>query len=226
MQADFSLGVSIFKREDETLPEYFMSFSPMAPFFGVQYRFAPVFGLKTGAAPVAAAKPRPKRRTAAAKMIEAVADPAIAVAPAPIAEAAIAVVDAAADIVEATETPMAAAAVAFAPETPPAKAKSKAKPKAKPKTTKTAAPAPAPAEPGKPAMLYASKPDAASDLKLIKGIGPKLEKELNGLGLYTFAQMATLTPDNLTWVDNSLSAFKGRSLRDDWVGQAAALLEG
>jgi predicted flap endonuclease-1-like 5' DNA nuclease len=215
MQADFSLGVSIFKREDETLPEYLMSFSPMAPFFGVKYRFAPVFGLKTDEAkdaPVASAKPRPKRRTPGAKLIEAVAEPAIAAAPAPMAEAAVAAVDAAADLAEAAETPLAAAAAAMVPDASPAEVETAAEPTA--------------AEAGKPAMLYGSRPDAVDDLKLIKGVGPKLEKELNGLGLYTFAQIATLTPENLAWVDDNLSSIKGRSLRDDWVGQAAALLEG
>lgn len=184
MRADFAMGVSIFKREDETLPEYFMSFSPMAPFFGVRWRFAPVWGLETTApaeAPVKVAPAKPKRaKTPAPKVIEAVAEPAPAPAAPKPAEAAPA------------ETPSAAAED--------------------------------PAEPGKPALLYDAAPSGVDDLKLIKGVGPKLEKELNGLGLFTFAQIATLTPENLAWIDENLSSFKGRSLRDDWVGQAAAML--
>lgn len=35
------------------------------------------------------------------------------------------------------------------------------------------------------------------DLKLIKGIGPALEKRLNNTGIYTFADMARLTPEEL-----------------------------
>lgn len=188
MQADFAMGVSFFKREDETLPEYFMSFSPMAPFFGVPWRFAPAFGVKQpDAAPAPAAKPQaksqPKRKAPAPKVIEAVAEPAPAPAPA------------------------AAPAPAPAPEPAPTLALE-------------------PVEGGKPAMLYDAAPAKTDDLKLIKGVGPKLEKELNGLGIFTFAQVAVMTPENLSWVDDNLSAFKGRSLRDDWVGQAAALLEG
>ena len=35
------------------------------------------------------------------------------------------------------------------------------------------------------------------DLQLIKGIGPALEKRLNDTGLYTFADLARLTPEEL-----------------------------
>jgi len=35
------------------------------------------------------------------------------------------------------------------------------------------------------------------DLKLIKGIGPALEKRLNDTGIYTFADLARLTPEEL-----------------------------
>lgn len=35
------------------------------------------------------------------------------------------------------------------------------------------------------------------DLKLIKGVGPAIEKRLNNAGIYTFADMAQLTQDEL-----------------------------
>ncbi len=35
------------------------------------------------------------------------------------------------------------------------------------------------------------------DLKMIKGIGPKMEKKLNDAGVYTFDQMSRLTPEQL-----------------------------
>ena len=66
------------------------------------------------------------------------------------------------------------------------------------------------------------KPDSPDDLKLISGVGPKLEKVLNGLGVWTFAQIAAWEPAEVAWVDDYLS-FKGRIGRDGWVGQAAAL---
>ncbi|MBZ9723587.1 NADH-ubiquinone dehydrogenase [Mesorhizobium sp. CO1-1-11] len=66
------------------------------------------------------------------------------------------------------------------------------------------------------------KPARPSDLKAISGIGPKLEKVLNGLGIWTFAQIAAWSPQEIAWVDDYLS-FKGRIGRDDWTAQAAAL---
>ncbi|WP_214472904.1 NADH-ubiquinone dehydrogenase [Mesorhizobium sp. dw_380] len=66
------------------------------------------------------------------------------------------------------------------------------------------------------------KPEKPSDLKAIPGIGPKLEKVLNGLGIWTFAQIAAWSPQEIAWVDDYLS-FNGRIGRDDWTAQAAAL---
>ncbi|UVK52230.1 NADH-ubiquinone dehydrogenase [Mesorhizobium sp. AR02] len=66
------------------------------------------------------------------------------------------------------------------------------------------------------------KPAKPSDLKAISGIGPKLEKVLNGLGIWTYAQIAAWSPQEIAWVDDYLS-FKGRIGRDDWTAQAAVL---
>ncbi|MBZ9797999.1 NADH-ubiquinone dehydrogenase [Mesorhizobium sp. ES1-4] len=66
------------------------------------------------------------------------------------------------------------------------------------------------------------RPAEPSDLKAISGIGPKLETVLNGLGIWTFAQIAAWSPQEIAWVDDYLS-FKGRIGRDDWTAQAAAL---
>lgn len=73
--------------------------------------------------------------------------------------------------------------------------------------------------------LEIEKPDAPDDLKLIGGIGPKLEQVLNGLGVWTFEQIAAWNPAEIAWVDDYLQ-FKGRIGRDDWVAQAAALARG
>jgi NADH-quinone oxidoreductase subunit E len=67
-----------------------------------------------------------------------------------------------------------------------------------------------------------SKPRKADDLKAIAGIGPKLEKVLNGLGVWTYAQIAAWTKEEIAWVDDYLS-FKGRIGRDDWIEQAVKL---
>jgi NADH-quinone oxidoreductase subunit E len=66
------------------------------------------------------------------------------------------------------------------------------------------------------------RPAKPSDLKAISGIGPKLEKVLNGLGVWTFAQVAAWTPEEIAWVEDYLS-LKGRVGRDEWTRQAAAL---
>jgi NADH-quinone oxidoreductase subunit E len=69
------------------------------------------------------------------------------------------------------------------------------------------------------------KPEMPDDLKLISGIGPKLEQVLNGLGVWTFSQIAGWQPEEAAWVDDYLQ-FGGRVERDSWVSQAAALTKG
>ncbi len=75
-------------------------------------------------------------------------------------------------------------------------------------------------------QLFTSPPDeGADDLKLISGVGPKLEQTLNELGIYRFAQVAEWGRSEIAWVDNRLR-FKGRIERDDWISQAKILAEG
>lgn len=66
------------------------------------------------------------------------------------------------------------------------------------------------------------KPAKPSDLKAISGIGPKLEKVLNGLGIWSYAQIAAWSAQEIAWVDDYLS-FNGRIGRDEWTAQAAVL---
>ncbi|MCV2863704.1 NADH-quinone oxidoreductase subunit NuoE [Defluviimonas sp. WL0075] len=99
----------------------------------------------------------------------------------------------------------------------PAKAKAE-------KPAAAAAPASAPAQ--KPTGLAAARDGGADDLKRIKGVGPKLEALLHGLGYFHFDQIATWTAAEVAWVDDNLEGFKGRVSRDNWVAQAKALAEG
>jgi NADH-quinone oxidoreductase subunit E len=78
--------------------------------------------------------------------------------------------------------------------------------------------------PKRPASLLDTRPAMVNDLKQIKGVGPKLEEQLNTLGIYTFAQIAQFSADDLAWIDEHLGTFRGRPLRDDWVAQARAML--
>ena len=84
-------------------------------------------------------------------------------------------------------------------------------------------PAETSAEPAgeKPEPVQIAEGDA-DDLKRIKGIGPKNEDQLNELGIYTFAQIASWTPENVDWGEDFLS-FPGRSEREDWIAQAKTL---
>lgn len=66
----------------------------------------------------------------------------------------------------------------------------------KPKSLETksvARPATQPVERPRPVKTNTRK----DDLKLINGIGPALEKRLNDTGIYTFADLVQLTPEEL-----------------------------
>ena len=77
----------------------------------------------------------------------------------------------------------------------------------------------------KPEALDGPRDGQADDLKMIKGVGPKLEETLNELGIYHYDQIANWSRDHIDWVDNFLS-FKGRIDREDWLAQAAQLARG
>ena len=62
----------------------------------------------------------------------------------------------------------------------------------------------------------------ADDLKKLSGVGPALEKKLNGAGVTTYAQIAGWKKADLAAMDEKLS-FKGRIEREGWIEQAAKL---
>lgn len=117
------------------------------------------------------------------------------------------------------------AKVAPAKKAAPAKTVAKtAKAPAKTVTKTAKAPAKKAASPKKaagPVRLKKAK-GKADDLKLISGVGPKLEKTLNGLGFWHFSQIADWKKSDVAIVDDQLS-FKGRIERDDWIKQAKKL---
>jgi len=106
--------------------------------------------------------------------------------------------------------------------------KAKAEPASAFKAPEAKAPAAKPAKPSledknRPAGI--DRPAAVDDLKLISGVGPKIEGVLHTLGIFTFAQVASWKKAEREWVDGYLS-FHGRIERDDWVKQAKALAKG
>lgn len=103
------------------------------------------------------------------------------------------------------------------PAARPAKPVATAKPAAKPATE--AEPAPAPS--GKPDIPAAvGEPD---NLRLIKGVGPKLNTLLNNLGITRFDQIAEWKEAEIVEVDRYLDTFSGRITRDAWIDQAKFL---
>ena len=78
----------------------------------------------------------------------------------------------------------------------------------------------------KPELLTAARGGKGDDLELIWGVGPKLAKMLNEMGVWHYDQIAKWTPAELAWVDARLTGFKGRALRDDWIAQSKKLATG
>lgn len=66
------------------------------------------------------------------------------------------------------------------------------------------------------------EPEDKDDLTKIKGIGPFIEKRLNMIGIYTFQQLADLSPEMIDRVGAAIEFFPHRIIRDNWVGQAVA----
>ena len=58
------------------------------------------------------------------------------------------------------------------------------------------------------------------ELQIIKGIGPKMEKTLNDIGIYSFEQIANLAKDDIKVLADKLGGFPGRIDRDKWISQS------
>jgi predicted flap endonuclease-1-like 5' DNA nuclease len=94
----------------------------------------------------------------------------------------------------------------------------------KPKAPKAAAPkAAAPKAAAPKAAKTAKGPD---NLRLIKGLGPKLNTMLNDLGVTRFDQIAGLDAKAVAALDAKLGTFAGRITRDNFVDQAGLLAKG
>ncbi|NKX38063.1 NADH-quinone oxidoreductase subunit E [Rhodobacteraceae bacterium R_SAG5] len=106
------------------------------------------------------------------------------------------------------------------PAQPEAAAAKVTEPKAEPKAEATET-----VEEKAPETLTAAREGGADDLKLLKGVGPKLEQTLNELGFFHFDQIAKWTEAEVAWVDARLK-FKGRIERDGWIDQAKQLAAG
>ena len=173
---------------------------------------------------VEAARPVMPTRVSAAPKVEP--KPVAAVEPsAPVAAPApaepVALMAALSAVAELVAKPEAAAPTA---EVPAEKPKAEAKPKAtKPKAAKPA-PKAKPAKAEGLVRLTAARGGKADDLKELEGVGPALEKLVNGLGFYHFDQIAAWTDADVALVDAEMKNFKGRIARDRWVAQAKIIV--
>ena len=157
--------------------------------------------------PVPEPKPEPKPADPAATAATAL----VAAAKKPKAEKAAAKAKAAKPAAKSTAAEKPAAKLAAKPA---AKAE---KPAPKPKAAKAAKPVGL-------VRLTAPRGGVADDLKEIEGIGPALEKMVNGMGFYHFDQLAAWTDADVALVDAEMKTFKGRITRDKWVAQAKIIV--
>lgn len=104
------------------------------------------------------------------------------------------------------------------PETKEAAPKKEASPKAEAEAKPAKADAPkAKAEP-KPA----AKSEGADDLTKMKGLGKVMAEKLTGEGITTYAQIAALSADEITALEEKIGA-AGKFEKNEWVAQAAEL---
>jgi large subunit ribosomal protein L19 len=79
------------------------------------------------------------------------------------------------------------------------------------------------AKPAGLTALFARPKGAPDDLSQIKGVGEVLVEKLHKLGITKFEQIANFSDEDIAKVDDVLD-FKGRIEREDWIGQARALI--
>lgn len=77
----------------------------------------------------------------------------------------------------------------------------------------------------KPKVIYTDGPTDGTpdDLKVIKGIGPKFEGDLNSKGIYYYRQIANWSSADVSMVEGIIDSIPGRIQRDEWVKQAKNL---
>lgn len=71
---------------------------------------------------------------------------------------------------------------------------------------------------------YADK-DSKEDLTKINGIGPYIEQRLNEIGIYNYEQISRFKEEDIRVLTDLIDFFPGRIERDNWIGQAEALLK-
>ena len=75
-----------------------------------------------------------------------------------------------------------------------------------------------------PKLLDAPKDGKKDRLTRIKGIGPKIEKQLNEAGVYHFEQIANWSEEDIKWLEKNTS-FAQRAKKDAWIEQSKMLMK-
>ena len=136
------------------------------------------------------------------------------------------------DATATAASPVAAKPAATIAAAKPAAAKPAAKVAAKPAAKVAAKPAakaaakPAAKAAAKPAVLAKARAGGADNLKMIKGVGPVLERALHTTGVFHFDQVGAWTKADAEWFDDNVKGANGRVIRDGWVKQAKILAKG
>jgi large subunit ribosomal protein L21 len=76
-----------------------------------------------------------------------------------------------------------------------------------------------------PAAQMPKEGDGTDDLTAIKGIGAVSQERLAGIGVTSFAQIAAWSDDDVDLVATRIKVSAERIRREDWVGQARAIVE-
>jgi predicted flap endonuclease-1-like 5' DNA nuclease len=74
--------------------------------------------------------------------------------------------------------------------------------------------------------LAAPEAGPADDLRMLKGVGPKLLAQLNANGITRFEQLAGLGETEVAMLDERMGPFRGRIAKDRLAEQAAYLARG
>ena len=106
-----------------------------------------------------------------------------------------------------------------------AKPKAVSRSKAAPVVAKKTEPVEKPAKAAPARKATRARTAKADDLKVISGVGPKLEQVLNGMGVTRYADIAAWTAADVARIEAELG-LDGRIARDGWVEQAKGLAEG
>jgi predicted flap endonuclease-1-like 5' DNA nuclease len=63
------------------------------------------------------------------------------------------------------------------------------------------------------------------DLKLVKGIGPVFERNLNSIGIRSFEQISKMDSETIKLVEEITRYFPGKIERENWIEQALELMK-